>query len=90
MRGKAVAIQERAYWMARHEAGESLRALSVVSGIRREVLSRWWQRYQARGLPGLEPRSRRPTRTPTAVRRSVVRAVLQQRFENRMLELASR
>src|SRR5688572_5731209 len=79
MRGKAIAIHERAYWMARHEAGESLSALSVESGIRREVLSRWWQRYQAAGLPGLTPQSRRPKRTPTAVSRSVVRAVLRQR-----------
>lgn len=83
MRGKAVAIHERAYWMARREAGESLQSLSAASGIRREVLSRWWQRYQADGLPGLEPRSRRPKRSPTAVRRSVVRAVLQQRQQAR-------
>jgi transposase InsO family protein len=83
MRGKAVAIHERAYWIARHESGESLRALSVESGIRREVLSRWWQRYAADGLPGLEPRSRRPTHSPTAVRRSVVRAVLREREKGR-------
>jgi transposase InsO family protein len=69
--------------MARHEAGESLRALSVASGIRREVLSRWWQRYQAGGLAGLQPHSRRPTRSPTTVRRSVVRKVLQQRNKAR-------
>jgi transposase InsO family protein len=83
MRGKAVAIHERAYWMARHEAGESLSALSVASGIRREVLSRWWQRYQADGLAGLTPRSRRPKRSPTVVRQSVVRAVLRQRDKAR-------
>ena len=83
MRGKSVAIHERAYWMARHEAGESLSTLSVESGIRREVLSRWWQRYKTDGLPGLEPRSRRPKSTPTAVRRAVVRAVLRQRDKAR-------
>ncbi len=83
MRGKAISIQERAYWMARHEAGESLSALCVESGIRREVLSRWWQRYKAHGLPGLEPRSRRPKRSPTAIDRTVVRAVLQQRKKAR-------
>jgi transposase InsO family protein len=79
MRGKAVAIEQRAYWMARHEAGESLSALSIASGIAREVLSRWWQRYDAAGLAGLQPRSRRPTRSPTTVRRSVVRTVLHRR-----------
>jgi len=83
MRGKAVAIHERAYWMARHEAGASLRALSIESGIRREVLSRWWQRYLAEGLSGLEPRSRRPTHSPTAVKPSVVKAVLAQRQKAR-------
>lgn len=83
MRGKAVSSQERAYWVARHEAGETLRALSVESGICREVLSRWWQRYKAGGLAALEPRSRRPKRSPTAVGRSVVRAVLQQRKKAR-------
>jgi hypothetical protein len=70
MRGKAVAIEHRAYWMARHEAGESLTSLSIASGIAREVLSRWWQRYQATGLAGLASRSRRPKRSPTRVRRS--------------------
>jgi len=65
MRGKAVSIERRAYWMARHESGASLTALSAESGIRREVLSRWWQRFQAEGLTGLQPRSRRPTRSPT-------------------------
>jgi transposase InsO family protein len=79
MRGKAIAIEERAYWMARHEAGESLRALSAISGIAREVLSRWWQRYRRAGLCGLEPQSRRPTRSPTVVPRSVERTVLRQR-----------
>ena len=83
MRGKAVAIEARAYWIARHESGESLRALSVASGIRREVLSRWWQRYVAEGLAGLQPRSRRPRHSPTTVRRSVVRTVLQQRKKAR-------
>jgi transposase InsO family protein len=83
MRGKAIAIEERAYWMARHEAGESLRALSVVSGIRREVLSRWWQRYKATGLQGLEPRSRRPKRSPTTLPTRLSRAVLRQRRKGR-------
>ena len=55
MRGKAVSIERRAYWMARHESGASLTALSAESGIRREVLSRWWQRFQAEGLTGLAP-----------------------------------
>jgi transposase InsO family protein len=83
MRGKAVPIEQRAYWMARHEGGASWRALSIESGIRREVLSRWWQRYQAAGLAGLQARSRRPKRSPAAVRRGVIRKVLQERTKAR-------
>lgn len=83
MRGKAIAIEQRAYWMARHEAGESLTTLSVTSGIRREVLSRWWQRYRATGLKGLEPRSRRPKRSPTRLSKRLTRAVLGQRRKGR-------
>lgn len=79
MRGKAIAIEQRAYWMARHEAGAALRALSVESGIAREVLSRWWQRYQREGLAGLAARSRRPSRSPTAVGPDVHREILRQR-----------
>lgn len=79
MRGKAIAVEARAYWIARHEAGESLRALSEVSGISREVLSRWWQRYKANGFEGLEPRSRRPRRSPQRLPQRTVRAVLRQR-----------
>ena len=43
------------------------------------MLSRWWQRYQREGLPGLEPQSHRPKRSPTGVPRAVQRAVLRQR-----------
>ncbi len=37
--GEGCCPSRRAYWMARHEAGESLSALAIESGIRREVLS---------------------------------------------------
>jgi transposase InsO family protein len=76
MRGDAYPIETRAYYMARHEAGETLTALSGESGIPREVLSRWWQRYQADGLDGLRPRSRRPHTMPTKTAGRVVRRVL--------------
>jgi transposase InsO family protein len=51
--------------MALHEAGIPLAVLSERHGIARPVLSRWWARYQAGDLAGLEPRSRRPHRSPT-------------------------
>jgi transposase InsO family protein len=56
----------RAKLMAQHEAGVPLTVLSDQHGIARPVLSRWWRRYQANDLAGLQPRSRRPHRSPTA------------------------
>jgi len=64
--------------MGLHAQGRSLSALSREFAIPREVLSRWWQRYQANGLAGLQPRSRRPLRSPVTAP-AVVRRVLQLR-----------
>jgi transposase InsO family protein len=55
----------RAKLMAQHETGIPLSVLSDRHGIARPVLSRWWSRYQACDLAGLEPQSRRPHRSPT-------------------------
>jgi transposase InsO family protein len=55
----------RAKLMAQHEEGVPLATLSARHGITRPVLSRWWQRYQDADLAGLQPRSRRPHRSPT-------------------------
>jgi transposase-like protein len=60
MRGVAYPIGERELLMRLHKQGVSWMALSRQSGIRREVLTRWWTRYQEEGRAGLEPRSRRP------------------------------
>jgi transposase InsO family protein len=55
----------RAKLMALHEQGVSLTELSGRHGIARPVLSRWWADYQRADLAGLQPRSRRPHRSPT-------------------------
>jgi transposase InsO family protein len=55
----------RAKLMALHEAGIPLSVLSERHGIARPVLSRWWGRYRADELRSLQPRSRRPHRSPT-------------------------
>lgn len=65
MRGIAHDPVLRAKLMAQHEAGVPLSVLSERHGIARPVLSRWWKRYQATDLAGLQPRSRRPHRSPT-------------------------
>ena len=78
MRGVAHDPVLRAKLMAQHEAGIPLSVLSERHGIARPVLSRWWARYRAHDLSGLEPRSRRPHRSPTrhaaAVREAIAEA----------------
>jgi transposase InsO family protein len=64
VRGVAHDAVLRAKLMAQHEAGVPLVVLSERHGIARPVLSRWWRRYQAADLAGLQPRSRRPQRSP--------------------------
>ena len=75
MRGVAHDPVLRAKLMAQHEAGISLSVLSERHGIARPVLSRWWARYQAQDLAGLEPRSRRPHRSPTRHVRAISQAI---------------
>jgi transposase InsO family protein len=65
MRGVAHDSVLRAKLMAQHEAGVPLSVLSERHAIARPVLSRWWARYREDDLAGLEPRSRRPRRSPT-------------------------
>ena len=75
-RGVAYSPEIRSFLMGLHAEGRSLSELSRAFGIRREVLSRWWQRLQKQGLTGLTPRSRRPHYTPAisgAVRRDILR-----------------
>ena len=67
MRGVAHDPVLRAKLMAMHEQGVPFTALSAEFGLAREVLSRWWTRYQAGDLAGLQPRSRRPHTSPTAL-----------------------
>jgi transposase InsO family protein len=73
-RGVSYDPDRRSFLMGLHVRGRSLSELSREFGIPRPVLSRWWQRFQREGLPGLRPRSRCPrhvTALPPAVRRRV-------------------
>jgi len=69
MRGVAHDPVFRAKLMAMHQEGVALTTLSREFGVAREVLSRWWARYQTDDLAGLQPRSRRPHTSPTALPR---------------------
>jgi transposase InsO family protein len=60
MRGVAYDESFRALLVGLHAQGKSLTELSREYGVAREVLSRWWVRYQQGGLEALNPYSRRP------------------------------
>src|SRR5579863_7462049 len=79
MRGVAYPVGERELLMRLHQEGVSFSVLSWKTGIRREVLSRWWKRYKEQERVGLEPHSRRPRRTPGQLRGGIDRQVLQLR-----------
>jgi len=81
MRGVAHDPVFRAKLMAMHQQGVTLKTLSAEFGVTREVLSRWWSRYQAEDLAGLQPRSRRPHTSPTQ---------LASRLEARVLAMRQR
>jgi len=76
MRGVAHDPVLRAKLVALHEQGVPLSVLSEQHGIARPVLSRWWARYQVDDLVGLQPRTRRPHRSPTRLPAAVPRAIL--------------
>lgn len=78
MRGVAYDPMFRAKLMALHQQGIPLTILSAEFGVAREVLGRWWTRYQIHDLAGLTPRSRRPHESP---------ARLSARLEQRILTL---
>jgi len=65
--------------MALHEEGVPLSELSRDYGVARPVLSRWWARYQAADIAGLQPTSRRPQRSPSQTASGDVRAILRLR-----------
>jgi len=83
MRGVAYSPDFKALLMGLHQRGESFSALSREHGIAREVLSRWWRDYEAGGLAGLQPRSRRPHSSPRQMSAATERRVLALRGQRR-------
>jgi transposase InsO family protein len=77
-RGVAHSPEIRSFVMGLHAQGRSLSDLSREFAIPREVLSRWWQRYQCDGLAGLAPQSRRPHRSRVTPA-NIIRRILQLR-----------
>jgi transposase InsO family protein len=79
MRGVAYDPVLRAKLMALHQQGVPLTTLSADFGMAREVLGRWWARYQIQDLAGLTPYSRRPHASPSRVSVRVERRILRLR-----------
>ena len=79
MRGVAYDPVFRAKLMALHQQGVPFTMLSADFDVSREVLGRWWKRYQAQDLAGLHPRSRRPHRSPSQLGRATETHILQLR-----------
>lgn len=79
MRGVAYDAVFRAKLMALHQHGVPLTTLSVECGVAREVLGRWWTRYQVGDLAALTPQSRRPRRSPSRLAPPVERRILRLR-----------
>ena len=76
MRGVAYDPVFRAKLMALHQQGVPLTQLSAEFGVAREVLGRWWSRYEAGDLAGLRPHSRRPHHSPTRTAPAVEQRIL--------------
>ncbi|MEZ4456804.1 MAG: IS481 family transposase [Gemmatimonadales bacterium] len=64
--------------IGRLESGEGAAAVAASLGLSRTAVYRWWRRYRAEGVAGLQDRSSRPRRSPRrlprARRRQIVRA----------------
>jgi transposase InsO family protein len=81
MRGVAYDPVFRAKLMALHQQGVPLTTLSADFGVAREVLGRWWARYQVGDLAALMPQSRRPERSPTRLSTGVERRIVRLRTQ---------
>src|SRR5262245_39243590 len=75
-RGRAYSLDFRLAMMKQHAQGRTFSALSREAEVPRDVLRRWWTRYQHGGEAALVPRSRRPKRSPTQVAPAVETAIL--------------
>lgn len=78
-RGRAYSLDFRIAMMKLHAQGRSWSTLSREADVSRDVLRRWWQRYEAGGEAALRPRSRRPRSSPTQVPAATEAAILQWR-----------
>ncbi len=75
-RGRAYSLDFRMAMMKQHAQGRSFSSLSRETDVPRDILRRWWKRYEVGGEAALRPRSRRPHRSPTRTSAATEAAVL--------------
>src|SRR5215212_9646560 len=72
-------------WIKLHEEIGDAGVVCRRCGISRPTLRKWWRRYQAEGVAGLEERSRRPHSSPgRKVLEPQERLILQSRREREL------
>ncbi|EGI4372338.1 helix-turn-helix domain containing protein, partial [Escherichia coli] len=58
-------IQQRLQWVKLYETSSDAGFVCRRCGISRPTLRKWWRRYLAQGIAGLESHSRRPKHSPS-------------------------
>ncbi len=58
-------IQQRLQWVKLNETSGDAGVVCRRCGISRPTLRKWWRRYLAQGIAGLESHSRRPKHSPS-------------------------
>ncbi|EHU34663.1 bfpM [Escherichia coli DEC2C] len=58
-------IQQRLQWVKLYETSGDAGFVCRRCGISRPTLRKWWRRYLAQGIAGLESHSCRPRRSPS-------------------------
>lgn len=73
-------MEERSRFVLEYEGGlYNMAELCRAYGIARKTGYKWWERYQAEGLAGLEERGRAPERHPNQTPQAIERALLELR-----------
>ena len=58
-------IQQRLQWVKLYETSSDAGFVCRRCGISHPTLRKWWRRYLAQGIAGLESHSRRPKHSPS-------------------------
>lgn len=78
-------IEPRLQWVKLYETSGDAGFVCRRCGISRPTLRKWWRRYLAQGIAGMESHSRRPKRSPsTKTGTCEVALILELRFQRNL------